>query len=431
MTAPERAWLLALDAPDGTDRDAACAADTLAKATDYLGPGPVRWAVDVACTITREVIEQVPAHGGGPAPIQTLQRAVESTVLMSLVALRLDQRVPPSVVAPEALDANTELTRRGIPLDRVLRGVRIGHAVLHHELMAAVEAPSDDLRVAEMKRVSDRLFAYADMHTSRLAEEYIAERERWRHGTESARRRMVENLLLNRRVDPDEAMRVLGYDLDRHHLAFIVWAATPESTAENCHRFAAQFAQAASADRLLTVPAGPSRMWAWAAWASSPPPDVVADSHQWAAPPEELCIATGPVAHGTQGFRRSHLGAVEAERISRTGLGLALLDYADIRVASLLTKDVEHATWFTRETLGALCGDGERLADLRTTLRVYLAEGRSPQRAADQLHINRNTVTYRARQAEELLPQPAARYFEVWLALEAERVLRLGAQEEP
>lgn len=82
-----------------------------------------------------------------------------------------------------------------------------------------------------------------------------------------------------------------------------------------------------------------------------------------------------------------------------------LFSYADAH-ASLApaTADPEHARWFVRETLGPLAAGGTRMRELRETLRVYLATERSLRRAADGLHVARNTVTYRVKRAEELLP---------------------------
>jgi PucR C-terminal helix-turn-helix domain/GGDEF-like domain len=428
MSDPAIGWLQRLHGREPAAPGPACAAATIAAATERLGAGPVAWAVQVAHRMTEEIIELVPEHGGGAVPFGTLRRSVEASVLLALAGLQSDQRPGPDPIPPEAIEGNHELARRSIPLDRVLRGVRIGHAHLHRELMAVIEQEPDPIRGTETHRVTDLLFSYADMHASRLAEDYIAERDRWQGSTEAARRRTVEDILAGRPIDVDAAVHVLGYDLRRHHLAFIAWAASPDTPADGIYRSAARFARSAGADQLLTLPSGPSRLWAWASWPNRPPADIVATRRRALEPPPEFCVAAGPPAHGLAGFRRSHLGACEAERISRmTGINPVsssrLCDYAEIRVASLLTADTEHGRWFTQEVLGGLAADDDRMRELRETLRVYLAECRSPQRAAAHLHVSRNTVTYRVRRAEELLGRPAGAGMETWLALEAARIL--------
>ncbi|MBN6054914.1 hypothetical protein JYK22_23460, partial [Nonomuraea sp. RK-328] len=51
------------------------------------------------------------------------------------------------------------LVRRGVPLDLVLRGVRIGHVCLHQRLMDAIGGEPEPARTAESHRVSELLFS--------------------------------------------------------------------------------------------------------------------------------------------------------------------------------------------------------------------------------------------------------------------------------
>ncbi|MET7332139.1 helix-turn-helix domain-containing protein [Nonomuraea sp. NPDC005650] len=408
-------WLLALRARGGGHPPAASPA-TLLVARDSVGEGPTGWAVETAVWMTREVIRQVPGYGGGRTPFETLRRSVEASVLAALTGLLLDIRPSPEMVPMEAVEGNAELVRRGVPLDQVLRGVRIGHACLHQRLMDAIEAEPAPVRLAESHRVSELLFSYADAHASRMAEEYIAERDRWQASTEAARRRIVDDILGGRRVDPEAASRTLGYEVARHHLAFVVTADGLDTPAEVLRRFAAEVGRAAGGQGVLTVQAGPSDVWAWTA---RPSPALPALEIRV---PEGLRLAVGPLAYGVAGFRRSHLGAREAQDF--LGGQTRLCRHADIRVRSLLAAGGERARWFAEETLGALLGGDRRTADLRETLRVYLAAGRSPQRAANLLHVSRNTVSYRIKRAEELLGHALPDdLLELRLALEIARTL--------
>ncbi|GAB2827868.1 helix-turn-helix domain-containing protein [Actinocorallia aurea] len=414
-----RGWVLRLDA-DGAGLEPACGAATVKALAGIVGPGPVRWAVRVAAGMTEEIIEKVPEHGGGEGPRRTLGRAVEATVLASLVGLLSGRRVSPLEVAPQALEENAALVRRGIALDRVLRGVRIGHARLHRELMAAIEREPEPVRSAESHRVSEALFEYADVQASRLAEEYIAERERWQAGTGAARRAAVEDLLAGRRVTADRAARDLGCSLDRHHLALIVWTDEADARPADLARYASTFARDAGAEQSLTVPDGPPTLWSWAGWPARPAPELVARALR--EPPPGIRVAAGPVAAGPEGFRRSHLGARGAERIARSR-GARVCAYPEVSVEVLATADAQEARWYVAEVLGGLAETGPRTAELRETLRVYLELGRSPALAAERLSVSRNTVTYRVRRAEELLGRPVGAGHEVWLALRAATAL--------
>ncbi|MEO3797532.1 helix-turn-helix domain-containing protein [Nonomuraea sp. B10E15] len=408
-------WLPGLRAQGGGHAAAASSA-TLALARQTLGDGPTGWAVETAVWMTQQVIEQVPAYGGGRTPFETLRRSVESSVLAALSGLFLDARPSPELVPVEAVEGNADLVHRGVPLDLVLRGVRIGHACLHQRLMDAIDAEPEPVRVTESHRVSELLFSYADVHASRMAEEYIAERNRWQASTEAARYRIVDDIVAGRRIDQKTAQRTLGYELARHHVAFVVVADELDTPAEMLRRFAGEVARAMDGQGVLTVQAGPSDVWAWTGRLSGSAPEAGVEV------PVGLRLAVGPVAYGVAGFRRSHVGAREAQGF----LGeTRLCRHADIRVRSLLASSEERARWFAEEMLGGLAGGDARRAELRETLRVYLAAGRSPRRAGEVLHVSRNTVGYRIKRAEELLGHPLPDdLLELRLALEIVRTSR-------
>ncbi|MGY1580323.1 PucR family transcriptional regulator [Streptomyces sp. MN13] len=415
-------WLLRL-APEGVPPEAACPAETLAAAEAELGPGPVGWAVEVARDMAADIVRQVPEHGGAGA-YPPFRRAVEATVLTALRGLLTEPPPTAELVPPEAVAGNAELARRNVPLDRVLRGVRLGHAHLHARLMAALDREPEETRAQETHRVSELLFVYADVQASRLAEEYVAERDRWRRSTEAARRRTVDDLLAGRPVGDTAATRTLGYDLARHHAAFIITSAAPDPSERASRLLAAELSRAAGGEHLLTVAAGGTELWAWTCWPSRPPRDALSRLPRLVPERRPLRVAVGPVGYGAEGFRRSHRGAREADRIARLGRTGWLCDYTDVSTAALLTADPEHARWFAAGVLGPLAADDPRVRELRETLRVYLAEGRSPQSAAERLFVARNTVTYRVHRAMSLLGRRLETdALELRLALEIMRLL--------
>ncbi|MFD7299573.1 PucR family transcriptional regulator [Streptomyces pharetrae] len=419
---PAQGWLLRL-APRGAPPEPACPPDTLAAAEAELGPGPVGWAVQVARDMAARIVRHVPEHGT-PGALPPFRRAVEATVLTALRGLLTEPLPTAGLVPPEAVAGNAELARRNVPLDRVLRGVRLGHAHLHGRLMEALDREPEETRARETHRISELLFVYADVQASRLAEEYVAERDRWRRSTEAARRRTVDDLLAGHPLDPAAAARTLGYDLSRHHAAFILTSTTPDPDDRSFRRLAAELSRAAGGEHLLTVAAGGTELWAWTCWAAPPPRGALARLPRLVPERRPLRVAVGPVGHGPEGFRRSHRGAREADRMARLGRTGWLCDYADVGTAALLTADPEHARWFAAGVLGPLAADDPRVADLRETLRVYLAEGRSPQGAAERLFIARNTVTYRVRRATQLLGHPLPPdSLDLRLALEITRLL--------
>ncbi|MFJ6789410.1 PucR family transcriptional regulator [Streptomyces angustmyceticus] len=424
-----RQWLRQLTPDqDHPHHEPALSPATLTAMTAVLGPGPVGWAMQTADAMAAEVLEQVPEHGGGPAPLATLRRCIESTVLAALRLLLTEAAGEGGTLPDEALESCREFARRGVGLDRVLRGVRLGHARLTQELTSAVEryVPAGE-HLAELRRITEELFAHADTHASLMAESYIAERDRWRGSDEAARRQTIDDLLAARPVEPETATRRLRYDVTRTHLAAVLWcddAADPLPAAERLQHTATALARAVGTGPPLMIPAAGTIAWLWL----HVPDDLTglpdrARSRTDRAP--GVRVALGPPAHGTAGMRRSHYGAREAQRVARLAPGDWLTDYREARLVALATTDPEHARWFVHDLLGPLASDGARLRELRETLRVYLAEERSLRAAAGALHVARNTVTYRVKRAEELLPTATTTgsTLELRLALELARTL--------
>ncbi|MFG2771000.1 PucR family transcriptional regulator [Streptomyces sp. NPDC048350] len=424
-----RQWLLRLQPDPHRAVDPAMPPAAVATTAELLGTGPARWAVQTAEAIARDILEQVPEHGGGQGPVATLRRSTESAVLAALRLLVSESPGRFSALTDETREGCREFARRGIPLGQVLRGVRLGHARLAHDLGAAIEElVADDRRLAELREVNDLLFAYADSHASMMAEEYIAERDRWRGSDEAARRAVVDDLLAGRPVDERTASRRLHYDISRTHLAAVLWCDDTDSgppAAERLHRTAMAMARTLAAKGMLLVPADNTSAWVWFALADEAGSGRTAHLRGLPNRPRPVRAALGPPASGPQGIRRSHRGALQAQRLAHASTQW-LCDYQEVRLVALATAEPEHALWFVHDVLGPLASGGDRVRELRETLRVYLAEERSLRTAADRLHVARNTVTYRVKRAEELLPgaTTAGNSLELRVALEIARHLQ-------
>ncbi|MEV6318067.1 helix-turn-helix domain-containing protein [Streptomyces sp. NPDC051776] len=423
-----REWLLQLRPHVADPVEPSSSPATVAAAEALLGRGPTQWALCTADAIADEIMEQMPEHDGGHGALRTLRRSTESLVLAALRHLLYEGVGDVSAMTEEALEGDREFARRGIPLDRVLRGIRLGHAHLAQELTAAVERyVGEDRHPAELRRLNELLCHYADAHAGLMAEEYIAERDRWRGSDEAARRHIVDDIVAGRRIDEETSIRRLRYDLTRTHVAAILWcdhSAGPRTAADRLHRLADQLARTAVARELLTVPVGEDTVWLWLALPADADAFLADTVRAGLGPFEGLRLALGPPAHGPAGMRRSHMGAREAERMARLGRGDWVCDYREVRLAALASADQEHARWFVPEILGPLASRDSRMRELRETLRVYLATERSLRCAADRLLVARSTVTHRVRRAEELLPTSTRdNPLELLMALELARTL--------
>jgi DNA-binding PucR family transcriptional regulator len=384
-----------------------CPAPTVAAAREVLGPGPVAWAAQVAREAELLVVDVVPELAGSTS-VDTVRRPAEACILAVLIALHSDTPGQAVQTPQLALDGNRESVHRGVGLDRVLRAMWISHVHHYERQLEFLEKtlPPDEL-AAEVRRVTELSFAYVEAFTSRFSAEYTAEREAWLGSLAATRRQLIEDIIAGGPVSARDPERVLGLDLSRHHRAAVLWTADdagPEA-AHTLHQLAGRLADVADAGRPLMVRPGGTALWLWLTWAAPPKPGLVERLRSALIAPPGVHAALGPLDAGIGGFRRSHLGALEARRVASAFARRStwLADHAELEVIALLTADPEHARWFARRRLGALATDDDRSAELRETLRLYLAFGRSRTAAAQVLHVAPNTVGYRVRQAEAIL----------------------------
>jgi DNA-binding PucR family transcriptional regulator len=116
-------------------------------------------------------------------------------------------------------------------------------------------------------------------------------------------------------------------------------------------------------------------------------------------------VALGEPASGIDGFSRSHEEASQARRVAsleRRPPG-TITRYGQVALRALASANLSQARQFVERELGPLAAEDDVSLRLTGTLRAYLDEQASRSRAANRLGIHENTVSYRVRQAEELL----------------------------
>ncbi|XVU27726.1 PucR family transcriptional regulator [Actinoplanes sp. CA-054009] len=417
-------WVLDLTG-SGTHAPA-CRPPLVAQALETLGPGPLSWAVDSGYEMAATIIAEMPAFGGGEEAFQTLRMGTEASVVSGLLVVTTGDIG--AVRAPqESLDGDRDFVRRGIPLDLVLRGIRIGHAMMARTLMdaAASLVPEPD-RSAELQRTSRLLFEYIDSFSSSMATEYLSEHDRWVTSAAAERAELVRQIIDRQPVALEHASATLGYPLDRHHLALVLWHEPgTEAAPSDLQRTAARLLAGSGCSATLVIPYGAASVWVWAAWRAAP-----AQPPQLALPAEPgTRIAVGTVAAGVDGFRQSHHEAGQTAELVRsspgtTPPGSGATFYADIELAVMLSQDLDLARGFVARELGPLAAGTKEAAELRETLAVYLSCERSLVTAAEILHVARNTVAYRIKKIESRTGRdPRHRRLELEAALRLARVL--------
>lgn len=396
-------WLLQLQpAGAGLVPTPASRPATIAAATAALGLGPVDWAIEVGHAMATRITAEIPELSGGPGPFLSLRMGTESATLRSLLRI-VDPEVPLPAITEEALVGDREFVRRGVTLDRVLRGVRLGHAGMARAYMAACQQlVPDEERVEVMQQVSERLFDYIDEFAGSMATEYVTERDRWVTSAAAAREEAVR-ALIDGHDDPPSA--IPDYDLSRAHVGLLLWFDPVRSDADTAElqRAALEVLRHWDCTQTLVVPIGRARLWAWGSRRSLPD-HLQVNGHEPDRP--DVAMAYGSPGAGLAGFRRTHREALAAERIHKLAQPTEhrwATSYAQVEIAALLTDDLPAAAAFLRRHLGPLAADTAPARDLRRTLLAYLEQGNSPHLAAQRLHVSRNTVNYRIKRVEELL----------------------------
>ena len=396
-------WVRAL-AGRGPGFSPASHSDTITRATEILGPGPVQWAVELGHLMSSRIIQEIPALGAGDNAFEILRPGPESAVLQSLLLIALND---PSLsgATPEALEGDRDFVRRGIPLDQVLRGIRLGHSLMASGMLAAIaELVSEPAATAEMKRTSELLFEFIDDFASVMTTEYLVERDRWVASTAAARGELVQAILNGTPVDLATAAATLSYPLDRSHLALVLTQAGDIGPAiTTLQNTAAKVLARLECSATLLIPQGASAVWAWGA---RPPSRAEIPALEEVTDRTAFDIGLGGPARGIAGFRQSHGEAVRAAALASSaapGNAGRIVHYRDVELVALLASDTEMARTFVARELGLLAEQTRAASDLRQTLAAYLDTERSLIHAAERLHVARNTVAYRVRKAEDLL----------------------------
>jgi hypothetical protein len=375
---------------------------TIAHAVGQLGTAPVAWACEVAAGMTTHIVAVIPEFGGGIVPFETLRMCIESVVIRCMLRLITSKRTTPAIT-DEALTGVVEFVQRGIRLELVLRGIRLGHAQMAKALLSACsDVLGPTTRTDHMQHISDELFDYFDELCDAVASAYTAERDRWMSSAAASRGEAVRQILRDEPVDRALIQKVLDYEFERHHVASILWYEPSSQRADTSELESAALdvLEQLGAIHKLIVPTGAGRILAWGNRRQ------FSDDSELNRERPDIHVAVGTPCAGLAGFRRSHREALAAERVARMSPLTArtwTTTYHDTAVVAMLTADFDTARHFVRRELGPLAAGTLTAADLRATLLSYLEEESSPFAAARHLHVSRNTVGYRVKRASELL----------------------------
>lgn len=406
----------------------------VAYAIEEFGTGAVDWAVSLGQSMTELIIREMPEFGGGREEFETLRMGTESSVFEAMRWL-CDEHRGERTIPEEALAGDIVFVHRNIALDRVLRGVRLGHSRMSRGFLKACdELVPERYRPEEMRWISDRLFEFIDNFSGQMAVTYADEMDRWSVSRSAARAELVRRILSDDAPGPlTDLSRDLGYDLARQHVALTLWFSTERSgpATPDLERAARELLDTLGVTGVLAHPVGGTRLWCWGSRSRVPDPRTMTPGP---ALPPDIQVAVGTPAAGIDGFRLSHQQATAAERTARASVGAPaqITYYGDTAPITILSADMAAARELVCRELGPLAAQTATDATLRETLLCYLEVESSPHAAAQRLFVARNTVAYRVRRAAELLGHDIAeRRYELHTALLLARQFGPAVLREP
>ncbi|HEX6666700.1 MAG TPA: helix-turn-helix domain-containing protein [Solirubrobacterales bacterium] len=348
-----------------------------------------------------------------------------------MVTLMREGADPRSATAPpEAIGYAKEYVVRGLDFVLLQRAYRTAQGVFAGMILERLrQATNDSDHLADaMGFFNAWIFAWIEAIERQLTDVYMAEREQWVRGAAAMRAAEVRAILGGAEVDEGEVSARLGYDLDRHHVGFVVWKETAEDSPGaagalfgEMEQVAAAVAESLGSRAALTVAQGRHLT----CWAGRHDPQHLGDLRVPRGGAKGLSVAAGTPAQGVDGFVLSHREALLARQVARLrGDHAAHLSFPDVSLEALMIDDLDAARRFARRELGPLVAEDDATRRLASTLAVWLDEGASFARAARRLGVHTNTVAYRVHRAEELLGHPASeRQLELRVALRLARMV--------
>jgi len=317
-------------------------------------------------------------------------------------------------LSPAVLGVARDVFRLGLE-DELLSAYRAGQQALWRQWMrlAFTSTRDPDVLHESLDVASYSLDRFVDDTLSALRARLELERTSLTRESHAEKLETVTLIIEGAPMSIRRASDRLGYRLSGSHVAAVLWTDPSSPDHQALQRAAETMRKVSGARTSLQVIATSSSMWTW--YGSSSGIDIPAATSALSAL-GDVRIAVGPVDAGVEGFRRSHLDAIETQRLLQRLPDLRVASFSDIEIVALATRNEQRASEFVARTLGRLAtADPE----LRATVRTFIREQCSATRTARVLFTHRNTVLYRLQRAEELLPDGLEGHvLEVGVALE-------------
>ncbi|UVO12683.1 PucR family transcriptional regulator [Mycobacterium sp. SVM_VP21] len=347
--------------------------------------------------------EHMQGIGSDPVLADAIRRNNRSNLLHWAAAniSRPGEPVPPNTREPLAIAR--DLIRRGIDIPWSVDAYRLGqNAAWRFWMRFAFRLTSDPDELHELLDVSAQsIGSFIDATVTEVYRQIQSEREELTGGTHAERRQAVALILDGAPVDRRHVETQLGYRLDQHHTAAVIWGTESETTLADLDRAAEVLTGGPSSRPSLSIVVSSATRWTWLPGVEGPDLTRLADAVRDLP---GIRIAVGPTESGIEGFRRSHFDAITAQHtMARSNSHQQVARFTDVELIALITADPERADRFVKHALGDFESADE---ELHRAVLTFIGEQCNASRAAARLYTHRNTLLRRVSRADELLPRP-------------------------
>jgi hypothetical protein len=387
---------------------------------------------EMSVEVTRAIGERLSDLLPDPEAFEANRASTEASILGFAQILEHGADPAAANLGAATLAYTQEGARRGVPLTTLIRSYRLGHAAAWERVTQLIAAHADDpeQRAVATELCSLWLFAYVDAALCLAEDFYGAERERWVRSTAATRAETIDTILAGEPIDTPLASRRLGYELDRRHIAVVAWLQAHEEgqdTHTAMEAAIAQIRERLGASTALVQPLGILSIASWISTHDAVTSRELDDLRLDTRSAPGVRLAVGEPAPGISGFRQSHNEAAHARRVAELAARPpgTITRYARVALTAITTADIDQTRTFVQRELRGLAADDDLTTRLTATLRTYLDEHSSRGRTAKRLGIHENTVSYRIKQAEEILGRSVdERTLELRVALSLAHLVR-------
>lgn len=367
---------------------------------------------ELISSLTRRLREDFPAFEADPALSVGRSEHVSVSLRALVTVLEGGDKVAPEWVA-HAVDEARAAAQAGLDLGSLVLTYRVVHAAVWDALLTETvhAVPDPQQHLAVLQYVSHAQFDWNDAVVMRVISAYEQERRSLQRPRDRQLRAALQDLLTGRSVMAPAADYPFTHGT---HLAVVAWGQHPHEAVE-------ALAGDLVFSKKLEIPGISGAVLAWFALTAGEP--EIRPAQDLVLPPESH-VAFGMPAPDLQGFRRTHLQAWRAYRVS-LWTAAPLTYYPDVSLDALLLRDVQVASDLVEQQLGGLDADDPRTDMLCETMRAYFRSGCNASTAAVELGVHERTVSYRLRSIEDRLGVDVATHrTELGVALRLRELVR-------